>query len=118
MRLSKREVKACALAYLPFCPDAPTVPLDDACHGGQANAGAGEFRRTVQAAEGPEQELGIGHVEAGAVVPHEELLLAIHGAGAEFDAGPSRSPGEFPGVPEQVGPVSYTHLTLPTSDLV
>ena len=46
------------------------------CDGGQADAGAGEVLGRVQPLEGAEELVGVGHVEARAVVAHEVDALA------------------------------------------
>jgi hypothetical protein len=49
------------------------MPFDD----GQADAGALELRRRVQAAEDAEGVVAVRHVEADAVVAHEEGVALV-----------------------------------------
>ena len=82
-------------------PNPAAVPVDDALDGGQADAGAGVLRRGVQPLEGREQHVGVGHVEAGAVIAYEEdRRLAV--LAAELEVGPRPAGRELPGVAEQV----------------
>ena len=46
-------------------PDLPAMAVDDARHGGETDAGAGEFGRRMQALESAEESRRVGHVEAG-----------------------------------------------------
>ena len=78
------------------------MPEHDPLGDGQADAGALEFLAGVQPAEGGEQLGGVGHVEAGAVVPDEEGPLAVPQPGAELDPGGRRPGGILPGVVQQV----------------
>src|SRR5690606_22609315 len=62
------EVEAGSRAALGFGPDPPAVTTDDALDGGQADAGAVELVRTVQAAEYLAQVVSHAHVEAGSIL--------------------------------------------------
>ena len=55
---------------------AAAVAAHEALHRGQADAVALELPRRVHALEDAEEVLGVGHVEADAVVAHEEGVLA------------------------------------------
>lgn len=61
------------------------MPGDDALHGREADAVAGEFRFDVQALEYAEQFAGIPRVGAGAAVAHVEQRTLVPLFGAEFD---------------------------------
>src|SRR3546814_2388206 len=50
---------------------------DDTLDAGQADAGAGELGRRMQALEHAEQLVRIGHVEPGAVVADAEPVAAV-----------------------------------------
>ena len=80
------------------------MAAQDAPHRGQADAGAGELGGAVQALEGAEQPAGEAHVEAGAVVAHEEglaLLRRVAGA-AELDPRVLAARRVLPGIADQV----------------
>ena len=82
----KLEVERRAAAELALGPDTAAVALDDPVHGRQTDAGPLELGLLVQALERGEQPVRVLHVEAGAVVAHEE-----HGARAR-PAGYARRP--------------------------
>ena len=93
------------MAPWPSRPQPAAVQADDLLHRGQADAAALELVRLVQALEGQEQLAGIAHVEAGAVVAHEDHALAFLLAPADLDPRRPilmRAGGEFPGVADQV----------------
>jgi len=52
-------------------PDQPPVFSNDPMHSGQTHSGSFKFRVGVEALEYAEQFLGIFHVEAHAVIAHE-----------------------------------------------
>ena len=63
--------------------DVAAMVVDDAPHQAQAHAGAFELAAGVHALEGLEQQPGLGHVEAGAVVGHPvpgaaRVAMAVH----------------------------------------
>src|SRR5260370_19472792 len=98
----EREEEHRALAGRGIGPDAPAVPVHDALYRGEADAGALVLVRRMQALEGAEQLVGIAHVEAGAVVAHEEGRLLPVAQQADLDA---RLPGlgaELPRIADQV----------------
>ena len=74
------EEEGRALAGPAFGPDAAAVAGDHALHGGEADARALELGGVVQALEGAEELVGVGHVEARAVVADEEDGLAARAA--------------------------------------
>src|SRR5437868_4629760 len=68
LEIREREIEGCPLIHLPFSPDAPAVPVDDALDGCQANTCPLEFVGRMQALKRAEQFIGIGHVESCAIV--------------------------------------------------
>src|SRR5674476_1244706 len=74
--LGQREAEGGAFLHLALGPHVAAVAADDALHGGQTDTRAFELAGRVQPLEGAEQLVRIGHVEAGAVVAHEEGALA------------------------------------------
>jgi hypothetical protein len=58
------------LPDLALGPHPATVPVDDALHRGQSYPRTLEFTSAVQALEGSEEFVSIGHVEPYAVVPY------------------------------------------------
>jgi len=88
-----------------------SVALDDAMHDGESDAGAGEFLVVMQPLKHTEEFLGIGHVEAGAIVAHKVgglavgLLLA-----AEFDAAALSAAGEFPSIAEEFSKAMWSRF--------
>ena len=75
----------------------------DPLHGRQADAGAFEVVRRVQALEGAEQLVRVGHVEARAVVARRRTRCPPPFEPAvDLDAGASPLAGELPGVAHQV----------------
>src|SRR4051812_24211809 len=68
-------------------PNASTMTVNDALDVGQTNAGAGKFRRGVEALESPEELACGGGVEPGAVVADEKSRGTLALDTAEFDAG-------------------------------
>src|SRR2546425_1191465 len=76
--------------------------MDDTLHRRQADPCAFELFRAVEPLERAEQLLGVGHVEARAVVPYEVGGRAVLLGNAELDPGGAALSGELPGVAEQV----------------
>src|SRR5690606_38552626 len=70
------EVEAGALADLATRPHLAAVAPHDAARRGEADPGARKIVAAVQPLEQPEQALGEAHVEAVAVVAHEEGALS------------------------------------------
>src|SRR5690606_37211347 len=68
----QREVEDGPFVRFAFRPDLAAVPLENAGDGRKAYARAREVARAMQAMKRPEQFLRMRHVEAGAVVAHEE----------------------------------------------
>jgi hypothetical protein len=85
-----------------FGPGASTVALNDACHDGQPDPRAGELVFPMQAREGLEQRVGVGHREASAVIPHKIRRLATDLRDTQLNDGVRSLTDEFPGVAEQV----------------
>src|SRR2546426_131573 len=74
-----------AAARLAVGPDRAAVPRDHAVHVGQADAGALEFCRRMQALKYAEQLAGVIHVETHTVVAYEISVRAIVQGAAELD---------------------------------
>src|SRR5665647_528263 len=121
--LGQRKAEGGAFLHLALGPHVAAVAADDALHGGQTDTRAFELAGRVQPLEGAEELVGIGHVEAGAVVAHEEGALAcVSGCaavvrpfaqsvgeaalarrdGSDLDARRVVLAGEPPGVAEEV----------------
>src|SRR6266568_836962 len=60
----QREEEHGSLADFPLGPDAPPMPVHDALHGREPDAGPGIFGCGMQALKRAEKLVGIGHVEA------------------------------------------------------
>src|SRR5439155_9352863 len=99
---SQREVKARAAVDLRLGPDIAAVAAHDAAHRCEADPGALEIGRAVQALEHAEEPIRKAHVEAGAVVAHRERRVAELRIAAEPDLRLGALAGVLPGVAEQV----------------
>ncbi len=75
--LGEGEVERGSFPYSTIRPNAAPVSVNDPLHCGQPDPGAFKFACVVKPLEGPEQAVGIRHVETGAVVPNEACSLAI-----------------------------------------
>src|ERR1043166_6415717 len=95
---AEREVEGGAVVGGGVGPDPAAVAVDDARGGREADAGAVEVGRAVQAVERREQLVGARRVEAGAVVADEVRA----GEGAELDPRRVALGGELPGVAQEV----------------
>src|SRR5207244_10412168 len=93
-----------AFARLAFGPGPATVLVDDALHGGQAQAVPGKLVCVMQALEHAEEFVRVAWVKARAVVAHEidNTLLGL--ARAEGDEGGLPRRAEFERVVQQVAP--------------
>src|SRR5687768_10691454 len=78
------------------------MAIYDPAYRGEADPGAGELGLIVETLERAEQPVGMRHVEAGAVVAHEENGAVVAGARAELDLRLRSPGGELPGVREEV----------------
>src|SRR5688500_17994525 len=76
--------------------------MDHALHRGQAYPGAAELLRAVQPLERTEQLVREAHVEAGAVVAHEEYAALAVAHGADLDPRMLDARRELPGIANQV----------------
>jgi hypothetical protein len=101
-RFAQREIKRCAVVDGAFCPDAPTVAVNDALHGGQANARAGKLAHGMETLESAEEPVGIGRIESRAVVTHEVRQGSIATRHPKLDMRGRTLGREFPGVAQQV----------------
>src|SRR5215208_2845656 len=77
MGLRQCEVERGALVGGAIGPDPATVALGDPRDGGETDACPGELGLRMQPLKHTEQLVAIGHVEAGAVVAHEECRGAF-----------------------------------------
>jgi len=68
------EIKDRAFAHSSLSPDPAAVPLDDALHNGEADAGAFVFRAVVQTLEDAKQLVGIALIK-----PDASILDVIYG---------------------------------------
>ena len=81
----QNEIEGRAFARLRLGPDPATVFVDDALHGGQAQAVPGKLVCAMQAMEHAEEFVPVAHVEADAVVLHEidNAILVLARADAD-----------------------------------
>jgi hypothetical protein len=97
------DVEGRALSYCAFRPDFAVVSVDDAVGYAEPDAGAGIFFFGVEALEGDEEFVGIGHVKANAIVFYGEgyvvCRLLLFG---NCDAWCGAFTGELPGVADDV----------------
>jgi hypothetical protein len=84
-------------------PDPAAMPLNDALHRRQADAGAWVFRAPMKALKGSEQRVSMHHVEAHAIVAHEEYqrTLVLRRA-SKLDARPGLFGGKLLRIAEQI----------------
>src|SRR4051794_17744168 len=92
------EVERGASIDSSFTPDFPAVAGDDALHGGQSDAGAGELAHRVQPLKGLEQTIGVFGVETGAVIANEECQLSDAPLATKLDARLLAVRAVFPGI--------------------
>src|SRR5512136_702785 len=85
LRRGQGEVECCAFIDFAFSPDFAPMTGDDALDISQADAGAIELVHPVQTLEGGEKLTGVAHVEAGAVIAHEEHPPPVLLLGAKLD---------------------------------
>src|ERR1700691_3216563 len=82
------EIESGSVIGLCLGPDHPPVFLDDPMHRGQTHPGSFKFRAGVEALKYPEESLGVFHVEAHAVIAHEnDCRLTRPGDGVDLDHG-------------------------------
>lgn len=77
----KREIKSGSLSNHCMRPDTPAVPVNNALHGSQPDAGTFKFGARMQALERAKELVGIGHVESHSIVAHKKTrfsLVMIH----------------------------------------
>ena len=79
------------------------MAFDDTSHTRKPDACSFEFFRAMQPLEHAEQLVHIAHVEADAVVAHEDVLLAFGDADADFDHRVRPRTRVLHGVVDQVG---------------
>src|SRR5262245_4900069 len=97
------KVKGGALPDSALGPDPAAMPLHDALYCRQADAGAWVFHASMDALKGAEQLVSIRHVEAHAIVAHEEYRrpLVLRQA-SKLDARLGLSGGKLPRIAEQI----------------
>jgi hypothetical protein len=79
------------------------MPLNDALHRRQADAGAWVFRAPMQALKGSEQLVSRRLVEAHAIVAYEEYQRTlVRRQASELDARPGLFGGKLPRIAEQI----------------
>jgi len=79
------------------------MPMDNALHGRQADADAGEFLFAVQALESAKQLVGLFHIKTSPIIPHKISRAPIRlWRRAEFNLGAGAPGSEFPGIAQQV----------------
>src|SRR5437899_4888785 len=102
-RALEDEVEGCPLSDSALGPGPAAMAVDDAAHGGQADAHARKLALAVQALEGAEQLVGIDHVEAHPVVPDEHPRVSIHHLDADLDPRRGLLGRELERVADEVG---------------
>lgn len=102
-RVPESEEKSGTFSRNSAGPDSPFVPDNDSAYGGQSDAGAFEFSRTVQALEGAKQLAGVGHVKSGAVVADKKYRLPVRlKLPPDVDDRSRVLAGELPGIADQI----------------
>src|SRR5580658_9938025 len=96
-------MKRRTLVDFPLSPHSATLSLDDTLNGRQTDSRSREIFCRMQTLKGPEQLAGVRRVEAGAVISHEILPVAVFSVRAEFDAGMRLLGRELPGIAQQIG---------------
>ena len=96
--LSESKIECRTFIRRGFGPDAAAMPLDDALHNRQPNAGAFLIFGSMQALEHAEQFTRVLHVEANAIVAHEIHNSAVHQFEADFNLGGRLFAGVLDGV--------------------
>src|SRR5690348_8534595 len=95
-------MESCPLAHHAFGADAPAVAVDDPLYGRQPDARACKFLVRMQALEGAEKLVRVGHVESRPVVADKESSRAIFAYCTEFDTRAFTFCGKLPGVAQEV----------------
>jgi hypothetical protein len=75
--VSKRQGERRNLAHDTLGPDTAIVTVDDALDRGEADARALEPIRGMQPLERAQESVGIGHIEAGTIVPNDKNGFAV-----------------------------------------
>src|SRR5258706_21835 len=76
-RAGKSEVERRSFVHGAFGPHGSAVALDHALHRSKPDSRSGEFRLAVEPLERAEEPFGIGGIEPGAMVAHEECPRRI-----------------------------------------
>src|SRR5512147_3230396 len=94
----ERKIHGGPFFHLALDPDTAAVSMNDPLHRGKTDARAGEIARRMQALEGSEQFIDIGHVESGPIILHEKggSPVALHRS--ELNPALLMGTREFPGI--------------------
>src|SRR5271154_2452885 len=96
------EIERRAAVHFTFRPNPAAMPMDDALHIREPDAGALEFPYRVQPLEDGEKFIRISHVEAGAIVADETNKLTVLRNLTHLDVRIIALAGELPGIAEKV----------------
>jgi hypothetical protein len=88
------------------------MAVDDALYCCEPNAKAGEFSSTVQPLEWAKKFIGVGHVEADAVITHIVYYFTVAVSFSQLDHSMRLAAGKFPGVAEQVFEYGTQKVTI------
>jgi len=101
------------LIYRSLGPDLPAMAVDNALNRRKPYSGAFKLFSGMQALEHAEQLVDILHVEACAVVPHEDLYVIFRRVvAADLDFGARSHPGELDRIGDQVDNDQFQHGTV------
>src|SRR3989442_1183482 len=99
---SEREVKRGALTRRSGRGHRAPMPRHDTLNRGQADAGAGELRSSMERLERGEKLLSISGIEPHAVIAYEKSAAVILPAQAELDSATRPPDRRLPGIAEQI----------------
>src|SRR5271166_2165022 len=86
--------------------------MHDPPNGRKSYPGALKLFRQMQTLKYPKQFIDILHVEAGAIIPHENLDLIVGVHASDLDFGSISHPGEFDRIGDKVGDHQPQHGTV------
>src|SRR4051812_8973911 len=113
----QREEERSASVERGLRPGSAAMAAYDATHRGEADTGAGEFRRLVQPLEYAKQFFRVGHVEADSVVPDPERPFERRRvAHADLDDRFGARGGVFDRVVDQILPDQPDHVFVGNGD--
>src|SRR5947209_7609961 len=98
----QREIENRSFSGLPFAPGLPSVPMHNPLHRCQADAMAFILMGRMQTLERSEQLVGVLHVEAHSVVPHEKRRFAPRRSAAKFNSRRVMLARKLPRISEQI----------------